>query len=323
MALVLLLVWAGVAGRMAAPSPVGSGLSVSASIPPWNNWTCNPNNPSPAALDVPAANPTRSEEAGSNLTVSYEFKVEGYVHADYGKTIYLPSVKAVLPTAPTGNLSLPLLAKTVRIATGNWSSPHLLSSSEKIGSNVTFSTAKAYLSSSKQAVMANATSGTLTLEFRWHWSFVPAGGGATRAGPWTIPSMNASSPYLPSIFYPAPYIGVLSTSPTPAPSGSQFNLTLDGFVANTSFRMVLEYPNNGTEIQSIWENTSRGAQKSTVWVPLAYRSGTPVLPASYLIHVHDVCEAIVVILPITVVADGPGVSPAPSAPLSLAKVDSF
>ena len=80
---------------LVSPPVVPTGTSpfgIYASIPPWNNWTCNPNNPSPAALDIPAANPTNPEATGSLLTVSYEFRVVNYQHADYGITLYLPSV---------------------------------------------------------------------------------------------------------------------------------------------------------------------------------------------------------------------------------------
>jgi len=292
-------------------TPVGQPrLTLSASIPPWNTWTCNPNNPSPAALNIPVPNPMYPRYPKASLTVTYEFKVVGYVKSDLGTTVYLPTTKAVLPTTPTGSLSLTLPAKNVTIAGNGWSSPTLLSGTTKLTYKENFSAASAYLTSSKYAVMANAVSGSLTLEFRWHWSFVPAKGGAAQNGTWSVPSRNATSPYLPSIFYPAPYVGIVSTTSSPAVAGTIFNVELTGTVANTSFRMVLEYPNNGTEIQSIWENSSVRATLFNANVPLSYRSGAPLPAGNYLIHVHDICEAIVQMHSVVVVTDdslaGPG-----------------
>ncbi len=288
------------------PMPVAhSGLALSASIPPWNTGTCNPNNPSPGALDIPVQNPTLVMPSGATLTVTYEFQVVGYANSDLGTSVYLPATKAVLPTTPAGSLSLTLPAKHVTVAGNGWSTPTLLSGTKKLTSEEYFSAASAFLTTSKYAVMANATSGSLTLEFRWLWSFVPEKGGPVQSGAWSVPSKNATSPYLPSIFYPAPYVGVVSTTASPVAAGTIFNLELNGFVNSTSFRTVLEYPNNGTEIQSIWENTSAHATVFNATVPLSYRSGAPLPTGNYLIHIHDVCEAIVQMHPVAVINEGP------------------
>jgi len=288
------------------PAPASqSGLAPSASIPPWNTWTCNPNNPSPAALDIPVANPTQSEPLGENLTVTFEFEVEEYVATDFGITINLPTTSAVLPTTPSGSLSLTFPPRNVSIAGAGWSSSLLLNRTVTLTSSETFSGDSAYLSTSKYAVMADAVSGSLTLEFRWRWSFATVGGGSPTNGPWTVPSVNATSPYLPSIFYPAPYLGVVHSTPSPAAASSSFRLELNGTVANTSFRVVLEYPNNGTEIQSIWENTSVKATIFNASVPTAFRGGSPLPAGTYIIHIHDICEAIVHILSVVVIEFSP------------------
>jgi lipocalin len=276
------------------PMPVAqSGLVPSASIPPWNNWTCNPNNPSPAALNIPVANPSVNQTAGTTFNITYEFEVEGYVASDSGTILYLPTTAAVFPTVSTGTLRMTIPEENVTITGPGWSSPTLLSATTKLTSNENFSGASAYLTTGKYAVMANAVSGSLTLEFRWQWNFSSATGGTNETGSWSVPSLTATSPYLPSIFYPAPYVGIVSTTASPAVAGTIFNLELNGTVASTSFRMVLEYPNNGTEIQSIWENTSAHATLFNATVPLSYRSGAPLPAGNYWIHVHDVCEAIV------------------------------
>jgi hypothetical protein len=294
-----------------AASALDSGVSSSASIPPWNPWTCNPNNLSPAALDIALGNSAHSRSAGAILTVTYEFKVVGYHASDRGTRVYLPLAKAVLPTTPSGELSASVPARNLTITNGSWSSASLLTASTTLLVKETFSTASAYLSTSKYAVMASAASGSLTLELRWHWSFTPAKGGLPDVAPWSVPSSNASSPFLPSIFYPAPFVGLVSATASPAAAGTNFTLELNGTVANTSFRVVLEYPNNGTEIQSIWENTTVRATLFNATVPLTYRNGGPVPAGNYLVHVHDVCEAIVHMQSVSITAGGGG---APARP---------
>jgi hypothetical protein len=294
-------------------SDAGSGtLRTSASIPPWNPWICNPNNPSPAALDIPLANPTHSRSPGTVVTASYEFEVRGYVRADHGTTIYLPTAKAVLPTAPSGSLDVNFAPRNLTVLGKGWSAP--IAGNFTLPTKTNFSTASAYLTTTKFAVLATAASGSLTLEFRWHWTILPAKGGAADVDPWSVPAANATTPYLPSIFYPAPFVGLLASSGSPAAAGTNFTLDLDGTVSNTSFRVVLEYPNNGTEIQSIWENSSLGATTFNATIPLAYRDGVPVPAGNYLVHVHDVCEAIVHMSPVAVTAGGAGAPAAVTRP---------
>jgi hypothetical protein len=260
-------------------------------------------NPSPAALDIPVKNPGHGALAGSTIVATYEFKVVNYTRTDRNVLVYLPSAKAVLPLTASQSVTIFFLGKTVAISNGKWTSPDLFTQSTTLHSNVTFSSGtSAYLSTSKLAVMATASSGSLTVEFRWHWTVDPAGNQSARVGPWSVPSSTEKAPFLPSIFFPAPYVGVPSTSGSPAPSSTNFTLELNGTVANTSFRVVLEYPNNGTEIQSIWENSSPRSSVFNATVPLTYRDGSPIPAGNYLIHVHDVCEAIVHLNSVTVTA---------------------
>jgi hypothetical protein len=297
--------------------PIGtSGVRLSASIPPWNNWTCNPNNPSPAALDIPVKNPGQPERSGARLNVSYEIEIKNYSKLDRGTVISLPSVKAVFPLSPSGAFSLTFPPRKATVSSRGWSGPGLLERSIVLSANLTIMKgAKAYLTSSKLAVMADRASGSVVLAVRWHWTFDPVNGGTPHVGPWSLPSNSSVLPYLPSVFFPAPFVGLPSLSASPAPSGSSFNLTLNGSVASTSFRVVLEYPNNGTEIQSIWENSSSGITTFNVSVPLTFRNGTGIPAGSYLVHVHDICEAIVHLVSIHVNTSGTtsGAEAVPSA----------
>jgi hypothetical protein len=64
--------------------------------------------------------------------------------------------------------------------------------------------------------------------------------------------------------------------------------------------MVIEYPNNGTEIQSIIENTTANATTFNATLPVTFRNGTGIPSGKYLIHVHDSCQAIVHLLQVSV-----------------------
>jgi hypothetical protein len=293
-------------GILALPSfvpvmPTGaSGLSTSETIPPWNTWTCNPPNLSPTALSIPVQNPLHSRQSGIVMGAAYEYQVVGYVAADLGTAVYLPTAQAVFPTTPSGNFVLTIPARNVTITGKGWSPATLLNINGTLRAKTVFSTAPAYLQTSKYAVMANVPSGALTLEFRWRWTIYPAAGGAPDNGPWSVPSRNATGSYLPSIFYPAPVVGIVGSSGSTAVAGSTYTLELNGTVANTSFRMVLEYPTNGTEIQSIWENTSAQTTVFNSTIPLTYSDGVALPAGSYLVHVHDVCGAIVQMRSVTV-----------------------
>ncbi len=283
-------------------APVGSAVGNGSSnlipadpIPPWNNWTCNPNDLSPAALYISLPNIAHTEPRGSVLTAHLAYRVPSFVPADRNKALHMPLVDAVFPLTNGSKVTIVIPAKTFVLNGQNWSPPSVLDVSKTLTSNTTFSSTPAYLTSLRWAVMVNRTSGSVTVEFMWHWRLVPAGGGAPISAKWSVPSKNATYPEYPTIFYPAPFVGVLSSSRSPALAGSQFNLTIDGYVASTSFRMVIEFPSNNTEIHSIWENSSKSISKFNVSDPLTYRNGKPLSAGTYLIHIHDVCEAIVYI----------------------------
>jgi hypothetical protein len=257
--------------------------------------SCNPTNPSPSALYVSASNPTGPLSAGSTLSVAYEVAIVNYTSSQGTIAVYVPSALATFPLTPTptnSNRSLQLFLPphVVNVSSAGWSNPNATGTwgSKVLINSVLFNvTQSARLSTQKIAVMAGTGyTGQLTLEFRWQWATSNA------TGAWTQPNATSKSPNLPSIFYPAPYLPILGLSAFPAPVGSNFTVMLGGAVTGTSFRMVLEYPNNGTEIRSQVENSSATATKfpATVW--LVGKTNGTLLPGNYLIHVHDVCNAI-------------------------------
>ena len=285
--LVLVLVPIGSAG---APSSLPS---VGARFSPATTGGCNPSNPSPSALSIPTANPTTSVSAGGSLGVSYAVAILSPTTPGVAATVYVPSVTTTFPLQSSGSFSVFIGAHTLKVQGAGWSKASTVTQTKSASTSLAFSTAKtATLSTQKIALMANASYGQLTLEIRWHWSESTKAGSTPVNGSWTVPSANATSPALPSTFYPAPYVPILSTSPTTAPAGSNISVDLSGAVANTSFRVVVEYPNNGTEITSIWHASPANATTFNVTAPLSFASGTPLPAGKYLLHIHDSCEAI-------------------------------
>ncbi|MCI4366995.1 MAG: hypothetical protein L3K08_04505 [Thermoplasmata archaeon] len=261
---------------------------------------CNPKNPSPSALYISATNPTHAA-AGDLLNVSYEYRVVNYTKADKGVELLFPSVVVVFPYLSAGSLLIYFGPKNAVIANSLWSDAATLKVTTKLVSTAVFDpNASAHLSTSKLAVMATTPTGSMTLEVRWHWTLYHTQSGSKVTGPWTKPSLNASSPNLPSTFYPAAYVGIVSTSGSSVATNTTYVVQLNGSVSSTWFRVVLEYPNNGTEIQSIYENTTANSTLFNATLPVAFRSGTGIPAGSYLIHVHDSCQAIVHLLKVTV-----------------------
>ena len=276
-------VWLLVVPAAGAPLALGSPAAV----------TCNPKNASPSALDIPGVGP-KHLAAGAILNVTFEYLVANYSKADRGVALDFPSATAVFPTLPTGSVKLFFPAKNVSVLSSKWSDPSVWRASTTVATATTFnSNASAYLTTSKIAIMAGLPTGSLTLKVRWQWTIFNPVTGLHSMGAWTVPSLSAKSPFLPSTFYPASFVGLVSTSGSPVPSGSTYVLGLNGTVASTWFRLVLEYPNNGTEIQSIYENTTATNLVFNATLPVAYRNGTGVPAGHYLMHVHDSCQAIV------------------------------
>jgi hypothetical protein len=300
----LAFVLSGFPNAALGPGP-GTALVVAQSGPVTGN--CGPSNPSPAALSIPGTAPSKTLKATDVLNVSLEFKVLNFSKKDNGMPVYIPSLTVVFPLSPSGVLDLYGVPKTLKISGSAWTSATSDLVSYHLSAATTFSTTGTpYLSTAKSAVMATASSGNLTLEFRWRWTYFNPSTQVTHLGVWTVPSSTSTGSFLPSIFYPAPYVGLVSNSTSPALSGTNFTLQLNGSVSSTFFRVVLEYPNNGTEIQSIIENTTAGITLFNATVPLTFRNGTDVPAAHYLIHIHDHCEAIVRMLGIVVTAGGAG-----------------
>jgi hypothetical protein len=263
---------------------------------------CNPTSVSPSAIDIPLPEPGALLGAGSSLLVSFEVGVEHAGRSVAGRLVYVPSLSANFPVVGGGTVMVYQAPSTLTLTGANWSKPINETKTLATAENLS-SLSEAALTSSKIAVMSNSTYGALSLEFRWSYVATPAGTSSVpRTSGWSIPNATASGAYLASIFFPATYVGLAGTSSQPATAGSVFVLTLTGAVVNTTFRIVVEYPSNGTETFSQWENTPVKAGPFYAKANLSFANSSPLPPANYLVHVHDHCEAIVHILTVTVVA---------------------
>lgn len=283
------------AATQAAPSASGAALVPSG---PAANVTCNPNYVGASAVDIAAKNPGHAV-AGAKLNVTVEFQVAPFRARDRGVVLSFPTLMAVFPYLATGSLQLIFPPKQFVVNGSGWSSPSLRTDSYTVPNATSFAFGSSYLSSAKIAVMATTLTGSLTLQVRWHWTLYNPKSGVTKVGAWTLPRKPPTGAYLPATFYPASYVGLVSTSGLAAPTGTTLNITLNGTVQNTYFRIVLEYPNNGTNIQSIYEYTPTNATTFNATMPLTFPNGTPVPVGKYLVHVHDSCNAITHILQIS------------------------
>jgi len=276
----------------AAPSHAVVGVSTSGTAPVCNS----PTTTSPSAVLIPTSNPSGSATANGSLTLAYQVAVVNYSSSLGQVTVYVPSMTGSFPLVPSGTLQEFIPPKIVNITATGWSNATTsgTTTTKVLPTGVNFTgTGTARLSSQKIAVMASTGySGQVQVEFRWQWTLVSTPGASPATSGWTVPSTNSSSSALPSLFYPAPYIGISSVGNWPAPAGSNYSVRLNGAVASTSFRMVLEWASNGTEIWSHVENSTSGVTVFPAWVLLASNQGAAVGPGTYLIHVHDVCGAI-------------------------------
>lgn len=296
-AAVLALVAVGLPAPAAVLSINPGGLALETSN--VTSGICNPWNPSPSSMAISSPNPSGAM-VGDLLNATYEYRVVNYSKSDHGLALYFPTVSAIFPQKNGSELRLDIPATNASVGGAGWSNASLLTGSLRINGTPAFSRYHpAYLTSSKYAVMVAATYGNFTVELRWHWSVYHVKGGTTKDGRWTVPSRSATGAFLPSIFYPAPFVWISSTSGSTAPAGSLYSIGLKGHVNNTWFRIVLEFPNNGTNLHSIFENTTP-SHSFVATVPLTFANNTSVAPgSSYLIHVHDHCEAIVRMVTVT------------------------
>jgi hypothetical protein len=268
------------------------------------------------ALQIPLAVPQTTAPAGSNISASVQVEIIGYSSGDYGTLVHFPSVYAKIPLNATTKFAFYFAPTNVTITGSGWSSP--ITKNGTLGSLTNFDggAVSATLSTVSIAVMQQDqwgivsiagwqkdTADNLTVGVRWGWSLTVSG---STSSLWSTPTASATSPNLPSIFQPAPYVGLDGTTNTTAAiAGSTFGAKITGAVGRTSFGVSIEYP-NGTEIVCQEQINHRWTHCLVVHVPLTYLNGTPLAPGHYIVHIHDSIGAIVHTISVTVVASAHG-----------------
>jgi hypothetical protein len=259
-----------------------------------SNLACNSvSTPTPSALLIPLAGPTVAVQSGGNLSATFELAVVNHTSGNSTWKIYLPSVFVSFPLVSGAKSTIYFSPRTIQTNASGWSNPSLGTRTiQPPGGLALRPGATATLSTQKIAVMASADYGNFTIELRWRWVVTQPNGSVTRAN-WSVPTYAAHWPTsIPSIFEPAPYVPLLSTTGASATIGLNYVAKLGGFVAARQFLLELEYPGNGTVVQSNYQTSP--SQVSSFSVSIVLLNYVSVLAAgTYLVHIHDQCGALV------------------------------
>ncbi|MCI4337259.1 MAG: hypothetical protein L3K17_08760 [Thermoplasmata archaeon] len=256
--------------------------------------------PTPSSVLVPIAAPTTNLQAGGTLTATFEIAAVSSTGTLSRMTIYLPSVFATFPLSSGSSLQLYVPPHSFSLTGTGWNNGSTWSKAV-VESNVSFlSSGSAGLSTEKLAVMANASYGALTLEIRWHWSLLQPNG-STSVGNWSVPSTSAHWPAsTPSEFDPAPFVTLLSTNGPTETIGGNFTADLAGIVGSRYFFLELESSSTGKVDQNHGQTEAAGATTADVTIQVLNYDRF-LYPGSYLVHVHDVCGALLLSISVTAV----------------------
>jgi hypothetical protein len=275
-----------------------SGLPVAVASGALSHFHCSATfGSTPEALWIPDAAPNTTLTVGETLTVAYQFEAVNYSAANFGVRVRMPTTLALFPNASGGHLQLYGAPTWTTVRGSNWSNLSAGSTRHVITSTLVLSNASAaVLSTQKIAVMATTGFGTLELSFRWTW-WVSSATGTLLSGPYSLANGTA---FHPTIFHPAPYVQLLSTSGATGIIGTNYTLTLAGATANEEFHLELEHASNGQVVDSV----SRFGATTNV-TPLSANitllgSDMVLAPGKMLLHLHNHCAAMLYSVPITV-----------------------
>lgn len=283
----------------AAPRPSASGLpthlpsGATTSATPAST-VCNAVSPlTPSALLIPITNPSHNLTAGGTISATAQIQIVNYSATQNGTQIYFPGLFYKFPLATGGNYTMFLAPHVLSISQGGWISSPFLNRSAVVPGGLAFKQfASATLSTQKLALMGTAQYGFLTVEVRWQWGNTVNGTSGMKhtLGPWSVPTAKSGYPKsLPSIFYPAPYVPVLSTSGGSPVIGDNYSATLGGLVAGHLYFLEMEYP-DGKVVQDLGQTAPANATNFTVVIPVINYDHY-LTPGAYLVHIHDACGA--------------------------------
>ncbi len=239
-----------------------------------------------SSRDVPLAPPGFPLSARDSLTVSYEFAIHNVSHRAASLRLTVPSFTAMFPLTSGSTFEAFLPPRALWLNGTAWSSSSLASKTKVAGGVTSFAKTPATMTSQLVAIMANASYQTATIVFRWDWAVTFATNGTTISSPWSRVATNGTQS---GPFYPAPYVGLVSTSSTSPEIGSKFTAFLSGATSNTNFRSVLEYASTGREIRNDETITGPGNATSAGVSVLILPYQSSLAPSTLLDHVRDYC----------------------------------
>lgn len=279
-------------GRLDGESTIGRAASI-----PGTTADCNGPVLTPAAVDLASsAIPAANLSANGTLTATWQAAVLGTNLTNATVPLTIPSLFAEFPSANGTPATIYFAPHTLNVTGLGWANASSRAERQELPGGFRFNgTAPPFLTSEKIALMGPASYGNLTIGVRWGWNYTAANGSSTGSG-WTTPSANATAPFLPSIFYPAPFVGPVGPVPIFDSIGGYFVEAIGGFIGGAEFRAVLEYA-NGTEFRSVYEYPPANATEYTLRVPVENLAGN-LTPGNYLFHLHDECHAIIQIAPV-------------------------
>ncbi|MCI4360787.1 MAG: hypothetical protein L3J91_03715, partial [Thermoplasmata archaeon] len=143
-----------------------------------------------------------------------------------------------------------------------------------------------------------AADGTVELGFRWQWTVTFAANGSTVSSPWSPLQSTGSAP---TIFYPAPYVELASTTNTTVEIGSTFTAYVLGAISKTEFNSELEYATTGNVVHHQATYTPTGnATPDHVRVVIESTIGA-FSPAAMLDHLRNICGSLLYSIALTAV----------------------
>ena len=269
-------------------TPPGVGAPGNASFPAGSN--CNPSTPTPSALLIPIPEPSGSVPAGGTLGATVEVSVTNTSASSV--TLHVPSLTVSFPLSAGGRSQLFVTAATLTLTGTGWGHARTTNVSTTLSGGTSFSSGgSATLSTQKIAVMGSAPYGSLTVEFRWHWSASSSNGTLT-AGPWSTPTSTSQWPTsLASTFYPAPFVSLLGSTGPAVKIGATMTSTLGGAVPSSYFFEELENASTGKVFQDQGQTAPRGVSQYNVTIPMINYDHY-LDPGTYLLHIHDGCGAL-------------------------------
>jgi hypothetical protein len=222
--------------------------------------------------------------AGSTVTIEYQLEPNNYVPADGNVTIYTPSIFAKLPITTGGNMTAYFPPTHYPINSSGWSNDSYTTDVHKVTSSITFTTARASLTTELLGLQMNAPYG-LNLTLHWRWILTPTSGPVV-TGAWNTPQGG---------ILPVPQVTVTPGLPTESTEylGTQWTANITGLTSGVTFVLEVE---NGTTSFPRGMLTVVAPQGNNVpfevSFPLFYTRPNVTFPGLLLVHVHEQCRGL-------------------------------